>query len=214
MRKLLVATAVGVALGTGCGRGPDAASVSVSATLAMSSTSAIDRVVLVLSGAVELEVPLSPDGAGGWSVWLDGIPAPGRYTFVLDAFDPQGVRVYSGSVTSDVQVGATTRVGIVAQEVAPSPGGSASTPVVSAISVSADPVAAGGQVAVSVSIQGGGASPGYAWQDDCGGAFLDAGAPSTSWTAPAPAPASPCQLGIRVTSASSSATIYFAVRVQ
>ncbi len=219
-RALAVAGLAAALLGAGCGSDAGFGTVRVSATLSAVGSDRIDRVILSVSEGdppvqPAIEAALSRGGDATWSAWLHGIPAPGRYAFTLDAFDAAGVRLYSGSVRADVPVGSTTQLAVLAQEVAPGTSLTSSTPVISAVSVSPDPVGPGGQLTVSVQAQ---SAPGdglaCAWQDGCGGAFLDAGSPSTVWTAPTPAPSIPCQLGVRVTGGSSSATIYFAVRVQ
>jgi hypothetical protein len=204
-------------LAAGCSsERPSTGAVALSAALGVWNAARIDRVTLTVR---DVENPGGPPAAAGaltgtggtdWTIWLDGIPAPGRYEFAVDVYDSSGALLYSGSTVADVGLGEATRLTMIAQGVAP-PQQASSTPVISAVYVSANPVGPGGQVSVSVDAT----SPdlgslGYLWQADCG-SFQDASAPATVWTAPS---SGTCSVSVRVSVTGASATIFFPLYVQ
>lgn len=205
----------------------DRAAVEVAAAMGVVTSARIDQVVLEVSeagstGGPLVSAPLSLGVEGVWLTSLLHLPA-GRYAFTLDASDAAGVLLYSGTTTASLASGETARLSILAQEVLPSSPAS-STPVITGVTLPADPVPAGGEatVAVEVAESSGVAAAadatrpglGFTWGDDCGGAFPEPNLASTRWTAPPVAPASSCQLSIRVVQGESSATLYLPVRVE
>jgi hypothetical protein len=200
-------------LGSGCGSQPRVASVRVSAALV---TAQVDRLVLTVVGEGPatlplLEADLSRGPGSTWTASLNNLPAPSRYRFILDALNAQGARIFSGETVANLMAGATTELTIVAQESPPS-ALSLTLPVVSALTISAVPAVGGGTVTLSIVAQDSGGGPlVYSWQDACGGTFLDPSAASTTWTAPNPAPLSPCPVLARVAEGASSVAIYFPI---
>jgi hypothetical protein len=214
----IVAIALGVLLASCRGENGNQGSVRVQASLSAVAADRIDRLVLTISDPSDPAFPpvvalLSPAPAG-WSAYVDGLPAPALYLFSLDAFDAQDTRLYAGEIWAYVDGQASTQLAIVAQQVGPGDP-EASTPVISAVSVSGDPVVAGSQVTVSVTATSpDGGALAYLWRDSCGGSFLDPAAAMTTWTAVAIVPGDPCTLSIRVSQPGATATVFVPVQVQ
>jgi hypothetical protein len=199
--------------GDGAAR-PAAAKVSID--MSATSPDRIETVLLSVSdagaaGSPVVQAQLSRAAGNTWSAYVTQVPAPRRCTFVLEAFDAGGSRVYAGETTADVVAGETTQLAILAQPPAPEPI-TTTTPTISAVSISSDPVAPGEQVVLNAASAG--TNPVFDWSDGCGGTFLDASAASTVWTAPTPAPATPCLVAIHVSAGTSSATTYFTIDVR
>jgi hypothetical protein len=200
--------------------GGGSAAVRVATVLGASAAASVTTVVLTVwnvgtpGDPPVAEASLSRLSDAVWSASLDGLPVPARYTFSLDALDGAGTRLYSGAVTADLAASGNTQLSIVAQEMG-RPDLVTSTPVITATSISAMPIGAGGSVTVNVAVQNPAqGAPSFSWQDGCGGRFLDPTAASTVWIAPDVAPAAPCPLSVSVAAGGSSTTVFLPVLFQ
>jgi hypothetical protein len=131
-----------------------------------------------------ITLSLSEDGPG-WTAFVPSVPSgPGR-RFELVAYDTLDTPLYAGSATSDVEPGAVIGVAVVLQAYAAPPPASSSAPVINSVTACPGLVVPGGEVQLAASAS----DPDlgmvhYQWTADCG-AFSDAVAAATTWTAPA-----------------------------
>ncbi len=224
-RLALVAALTAAMAAAGCsGKStqPRTGAVKVSSAMVGQSQADIDHVTLTISGGSPALSPaivqnLNKTDATHWSAYVSSIPAGTGYTFAIDAYKVDNTKLYSGTATASVTAGVTSQVSIMAQEVNPTPGPSTHTPVIASLSASAVLVTPGSPVNVAVSATDpDGNAMTYAWSDTCGGSFNPAAAAASTWTAPATAPANPCQLAIKVSDAvnNTSVTAYLVIQVQ
>lgn len=182
--------------------------------MSVAQVPAIDHVTLTITGA---SVPMKEgmtkvdEKETQYAATVDSVPA-GTYTFTADAWaEPaETTLVATGTATGVViTAGESASVIITMHEVNPAPGPTRKMPQVDALTASSSPVGVGGVVDVSVSAHSPeGHALTYLWSDSCDGAqgaFADATAASTTWTAPATSMS--CLLSVMISDATDSSSV-------
>lgn len=140
------------------------------------------------SGATTATVELSRSN-DTWGGVLRNIPAGSGCTFLGQAFDPGGTKLYEGQV-SDVIISAnqTTLVVINLQDVNPPPPLTHEAPLIESVVTSPTFVQTGGTLSLAAAARDLDAKDtlSYAWTATAG-SFADASSATTTWTAPATA---------------------------
>jgi hypothetical protein len=150
----------------------------------------------------------------GWTGSLSGIPAGSGRTLDLTGWDAGGLATYGGSARLDVPAGASVNVATVLQELPVAPPPQVNSPVVTSLSVSADPVPAGATVTLSAGVEPppAGTTYAYTWVASCG-TFSDATALTAIWTAPATTYAR-CNLSFTASATKAATTLTLMLTVQ
>jgi N-acetylneuraminic acid mutarotase len=164
-------------------------SVSFAAAVQQSlSASDVTRVTVTISASdmTPIVVDLARSG-GTWGGLIGNIPAGTNRSFVANAFDASGTRLFQGQ-TSGVTIIAnqTTAVALTLQEISPQPPYSNEAPLIDSVIASTTAVQTGASLSLTTTAHD--PNPGdtltYAWTAT-GGTFSTPTAANTAWTAPA-----------------------------
>lgn len=204
-------------LAAACSGASDPEGGSGAMRLAATGATGVAKVVATIGSGDGAYFPpitlsLGEDGPG-WTAFVPSVPAgPGR-RFELVAYDALDTPLYAGSATSDVAPGAVIGVAVVLQAYAAPPPPLSSAPVITAITASPGLVAPGGDVQLAASAWDPDSGPvRLAWTAACG-AFSDASAATTTWTAPAVEGS--CVIAVTASDdGGSSGTVYLRIDVQ
>jgi hypothetical protein len=198
----MAALVVFVASGCGAPGNADADRPNGSASVVISALSANDVTGATVSiTATDITVPVtaSLSASNAWQATIDGIPAGTGRTFTLSATDASGVEQYHGA-TNNVTItpGQTQSVVIVAQQTSQSPAFGDAVPVIDLAQASANTVAPGGILNLSVTAHDPDANDtlAFAWTASTG-TFATATAQSTTWTAPTTLGTYPITIAVR-----------------
>ncbi|WP_232537676.1 Kelch repeat-containing protein [Cystobacter fuscus] len=147
----------------------------------------ISRVSVTSSAAdfSSITLDLAPTN-GKWGGVLGNIPAGSNRTFLAQAFDASGTKLFEGS-TSGITISAnqTTEVVLILQQVNPPPPFENEAPLIDSLTISSTTVAVGGSISLVATVHdpNPGDTSSYAWSATAG-TFSMPNALSTSWTAP------------------------------
>ncbi len=183
--------ALGLALLAGCSASSDTGSAQFAVSLPQALSSPVSR-VSVTASAADFS-PLSVDlvfADGVWGGTLGNLPAGSHRSFLAQAFDASGTRLFQGSV-SDVTISAdqTSLIALTLQQVHAPPAFQNEAPVIDSLvaaSSTATFVSAGSTLSLVATTHD--PNPGdtlsYVWSSTAG-AFSSTSEATTSWTAPA-----------------------------
>ena len=190
MKKLSpqMVLALGLALLAGCSpssSGTGSVQFAVSVPQALSAS--VSRVSVT---AIAADFPsVSRDlvsTEGSWGGTLDNLPAGAHRTFLAQAFDASGTRLFEGSASGvSIPVDQTALVAITLQQVQ-APAFENEAPLVASLVLASTSVSAGSALSLVATAHD--PNPGdtisFAWTSSAG-SFSSASTASTSWTAPA-----------------------------
>jgi hypothetical protein len=188
--SLSLLLALGLALLTGCSPAPaHTGSVQFAVSVPQALSASISRVSVTVSAAdfpsVSAELAFSNDAWGGL---LGNLPAGPNRSFLAQAFDASGTRLYEGSA-SGVSISAhqTSLVAITLQQVQ-APGFQNEAPIIDSLTASSTSVTVGSALSLVASARDPNPDDtlSSAWTATAG-SFSSASTASTSWTAPATA---------------------------
>lgn len=123
---------------------------------------------------------------GVWGGIIGNIPAGTNRSFLAQAFDSSGTKLFEGSASGiTISANQSTVVAITLQEVAAPPPFQNEAPIIDSLVASSTTVAQGGSITLQATAHdpNTGDSLTYAWSSTAG-TFSSAAAASTSWTAP------------------------------
>ncbi|MBM7116094.1 kelch repeat-containing protein [Archangium primigenium] len=173
-------------LSASCGS-PDTGSAQFAVSVRQELATAISRVSITSSAAdfpsITQDLALT---AGSWSGTIGNIPAGYNRSFLAQAFDSSGTKLFEGSV-SDITIYASkmTAVAIILQQFGPPPPFQNEAPVIDSLVASSTTTVAGGSISLVATAHdpNTGDTSSYAWTATAG-TFSMPTALSSSWTAP------------------------------
>jgi hypothetical protein len=180
--------ALAVSLLAGCASSSDSGAVQFAVSVPQSLSSPISRVSVTSSAADIPSVSVDLVSTSGvWGGFLGNIPAGTSRSFLAQAFDSSGNKIFEGSASGiDIFANQTKAVVIILQQLnAPAPFQNAA-PLIDSLAASSTLVAAGGSITLLAAAHDPNPSDtlSYAWSSTAG-SFSTASAVSTTWTAPA-----------------------------
>ncbi|WP_157232222.1 Kelch repeat-containing protein [Hyalangium minutum] len=180
--------ALTLALLTSCSPPSEIGSAQFVVSVPQALSASISRVSVTASAAdfPSFSVDLASSN-GSWGGLLGNLAAGSNRSFLAQAFDASGTKLYEGSA-SGVSIAAdqTALVAITLQQVNAPPPFQNAAPVIDSLTASSTSVAAGGSLSLQASAHdpNAGDTLSYAWSSTSG-SFSSASAASTSWIAPA-----------------------------
>jgi hypothetical protein len=183
--------ALGLALLAGCASSSSpTGSAQLAVSLPQALSSSVSRVSVTLSATdfSSLSVDLVSSN-GVWGGILGSIPAGANRTFLAQAFDASGTRLFQGSASGvSIVANQTALVALTLQQVDPPPPSQNEAPFIDSLvaSSTSTSVPAGGSLSLVATAHD--PNPGdtlsFAWSSTAG-SFSSASEATTSWTAPA-----------------------------
>ncbi|WP_257456612.1 Kelch repeat-containing protein [Archangium lipolyticum] len=165
----------------------DVGSVQFTAAVRQDLASGISRVAVTSSAAdfpsVTTDLVLS---SGTWGGYIGNIPAGSNRTFLAQAFDASGAKLFEGSASGiTIYAGRSTSVAIALQQVDAPPPFENEAPLIDSLVASSSSVLAGGSLSFVANAHDPnmGDTLSYAWSSTAG-TFSSTSTASTSWTAP------------------------------
>lgn len=167
----------------------EAGSVQFAVTLEQAlNVSDVTRLTVTSSGPDITSVTVELARTNGtWGGIIGNIPAGPNRSFLAQAFDSRGVRIYEGQATNvTISANQTTLVAITLQELNRPPPFTNEAPIIEAAVASATTVQVGGTVSLNSSARDPNPSDtlAFAWTATAG-SFSSVSSASTTWTAPA-----------------------------
>jgi hypothetical protein len=183
----LLLLALGLTLLSGCAASSSTGSAQLAVSAPQALSASISRVSVTVSAADQPSVSVDLAFSNGvWGGLISSLPVGTHRTFLAQAFDASGTRLYEGSASGiSISTHQTTLVVLTLQQVDAPPPFQNAAPFIDSLAANSTSVSTGGTLSLVAAAHdpNAGDTLTYAWSST-EGSFSSAAAASTSWTAP------------------------------